>query len=141
MESLGTGGRWIDLLQPIVRELNSRKIRGTSFRAKDIDANNAHRFLAEKLNISDVPALLNTLKINARTIKNKRWLKRMFRYERGARVLLSADLVGKKRGPFRKPSVEGYFAEQPYLVQERFLATTRDLELIPGGAIFFVKGT
>jgi hypothetical protein len=130
MASLGTK-EWHPMLKPLVDRHNGKKIPPTSFRRKDIDSSNFHRFMEQKLGLSDYANFLNSSRINARAIKNERWLKKMFRYREGETVLVSAR-VDRQGTLFLKPSVKGYFREGSYSVAERYLATTRDLKLIPG---------
>ena len=126
--------RWVDLLQPIIRQFNRQYVKGTSFRRKNISAKNVQQFLDEKYKTEDFPSLLNSVKIHSSTILNQKWKKKIFLFEEGERVLLSRAVSGGRggEGRFPKPSLRGYFDEKVYVITDRFLATTRDLSLIAG---------
>ncbi len=124
--------RWLELLPTCIAGLNSRRIPGTDYAPRDINGSNVAEYLRQRWGVEDYHSLFNTATINARRIGNARWLRRMFRFQLGDRVLVSLRTLGR-RGPFHKSSASGNFGKEPYTVVERFLATSRDLRAIPGG--------
>ncbi len=130
MDTLGTKA-WVDLLPGCIRGLNSRKVPGTDFAPREVNADNVTEFLKQRWGVANFRALFNTATVNARNISNKEWLRHLFRFELGGRVLVSLRALGR-RGPFHKSSVAGNYAAEIYVVCERFLATSRDLRAVPG---------
>lgn len=125
---------WLPLLRPAVQHYNRQKIRGTSFRRNEVNRKTIHRFIEEKMDIPDFRSLLNSSKINAESIKNKDWLKKLFKFEKGERVLVSKRFLGERK-TFDKPSLLGYFSKTKYVVTDRYLATSKKLLAVPGGNI------
>ncbi len=131
MDTLETK-RWLELLPTCIAGLNSRKIPGTDYAPRDISGSNVAEYLRQRWGVADYHSLFNTATVNARRIGNERWLRRMFRFGLGDRVLVSLRTLGR-RGPFHKSSAAGNFGREPYVIVERYLATSRDLRAVPGG--------
>ena len=132
MDANGTK-TWTTFLPGLIQRYNRGKVPGTDFRRVDIDARNVHRFLEQQRGLVNYPALLNTSRIHAKSIRNKTWLKRLFKYQDKERVLVSLKVIGgvDKRA-FYKPSVHGFFGATVYEVAARFLVTTRSLAVLAG---------
>ncbi len=108
---------------------------GTRFRRSQIDQRNFNEFMNEKLRVPSYRALLNTTRISDKAIKNQDWAKAMWKYNLGETVLANARLVKGGKGVFFKPSQEGYFSSEPYVIASRYLSTTRKMTLVPGSFV------
>ena len=131
MATLGRKGKWTDLLDGIIYTFNSQKIRGTTFKRKDIGEKTYYKFLEEKFGVQNFTSLLNTSKINAKTIKNKKWLNKMFRFKEDQKVLASYKVLNPTK-VFRKISERGYYSDEVYKISSRYLASTKSLDYTPG---------
>ena len=126
--------RWIDYLTPVINEHNRGKISGTHFKRNQIDSSNFFEFMAEKHRVKDFAIFLNSSRIMGSNILNKKWLKDIFKFQVGDRVLLARKVSPGEKGSFaiKKPSHVGYFSESIYRVYSRELASTKKLSLLPG---------
>ncbi len=122
---------WVDLLPTCINKLNSRKIPGTDYAPKDINANNAFAFLRQRWGVTNYRSLYNTATVNAKKIGNKTWLRNLFKFQLGGRVLISLRALGR-RGPFHKSSAVGNYSRDIYTIVDRFVTTSRDLRAVPG---------
>jgi hypothetical protein len=123
--------RWIDLLEQYIRNHNRQVVPRTKVRRVDVTPENYYQVLEQALGIVDYRQLMNVAFIDGRSFRHKQWTREMFEYDVGDRVLLHRSLVYPKE-TFKKPSARGYFAEEPFIVVTRRLATTKTLALIPG---------
>ncbi len=135
METAGTR-HWLSLLNPLLRHWNSQEIQDTGYRRRDITSKNLHHFLAQKYGAEDIGALFSVSTVNAQHIKNQRWLKRIFSFDTGDKVLVEARAAGEK-DKFYKATSKGYYSKLQYIVKARYVATARDLSAIPGRLNFF----
>jgi hypothetical protein len=91
MAARGDSSRWTDLLGNILDHHNNQIVKGTSFKRKDINDENFFQFLDEKLGRSDSSMAFNTRSVDARSIGDPAWRKRIFKFAKGDRVLVTFD--------------------------------------------------
>ena len=147
-ERLAEKKRWVDLVEPLVREYNNQLVPGTSFRRQAVNRDNHSSFLAQLLGTPDYD-----LAVTGRVLgpfQNERWNRAVFRFQLGDRVRVSrrADWTDpENRGGFKKSSTVGGFGSRIYTVSGRQLRATKDgRRLIPvyrlaqvkdGGYVFY----
>ena len=89
--------RWINLLQEVINTHNRQKIEHTSFTPIDIDDSNFQEFLNELYRTDDYSLTYNTNSIDSRSILNKDWLNKLFKFKVGQKVLVARySLRGRK---------------------------------------------
>ena len=83
----------------------------------------------------DASMLMNTRgSIDADSIASTKWLKRMFRFEKGEPVLINKKaLASISAEKFDKPSVKGAFAGEPKKIHQRLLKRTSDNAVVVPG--------
>lgn len=125
--------RWVDFVEPLLKEYNTSKIEGTSYTRQSVNKYNFDHFLTQLLK-TDQPELL----FNSGTVapfRYEKWNKLLFRYSLGQKVLLSKRAEWKSRHryhAFEKYSVEGGYSEKIYTVSGMQLRKTHKLrDLVP----------
>ena len=135
-QARGGGKNWVNLLPEVINSHNRKIIEGTSFSPNDINVENFYDFLNELRDAKDITLNYNTNSIDSRSIKQKEWLKKLFKFQIGDKVLASKySLEGRKA--FRKPSVEGTYSDTPFLIKRAKLRQTRENNLVAGKYYIF----
>ena len=123
--------RWTNILTEVVNNHNRKKIPGTSFTPNQVDASNFLEFINELHDVKDATMNFSTNSIDSRSIVNKDWIKKLFKYSIGQQVLASNySLEGRKA--FGKSSVDGTYSKKPYFIKRAKLRQTRENTLVPG---------
>ena len=125
---------WSRFLEPICSEYNSQKIRGTSYSRQGVSRKSFDHFVRQLLKISPNDDYENGFV--AGPFKNKKWNKKIFKFDLGAKVLVARRANWKfdkeKLKPFTKISAEGGFGESVYTVSGRQLRANKNrTEFIP----------
>lgn len=121
--------RWIDFVPGLVKEYNTTKIEGTSYRRQAVTKDNFDHFLTQLLG-TDQPELLFNAGVVSR-FQTESWNRLVFRFRLGQKVLLSKRAEWKakhKYHAFTKYSVEGGYSEKPYTVSGMQLRMTKGLK-------------
>lgn len=128
---------WTNLLKGLVDHHNSQKVPGTNYRRNQVDSRNFQDFLAQKFKVPDLSLYFNSSKIPDTAFLSKAWKEKIFKFKKGARVLLRRDIEEEKH-IFEKPSVRGTYSTIVYTVKQRFLKNTLNLHFVQGSnSIFF----
>ena len=142
--------RWIDLLPTVINSHNTKKIRKTKYTPNQIDDSNFLDFLSKskqikylkkrkmnkKKKIRDITMFLNTNSYSFDNLPKGKWRKKTFKFDIGDKVLVSfKSLKGSKL--IKKPSVEGTYSRDPYVIKYGFLRNTLDNKyLVPGNTLY-----
>jgi hypothetical protein len=133
---------WIQFVNNIVKEYNSERIEGTSFKRSTITTLNFNEFLNQRLKLNrhsalqkkiklsnDATLLINSARIYSRFI-SKEWNKSIFKFDVGDKVYLArrADWKNQKTGLFFKTSHWGTFGPSVYTVVNRHLRATKNFK-------------
>ena len=131
-----TGGKnWIDLLPEVVNNHNRKKIEGTTFSPNDVDDRNFFDFINQLHNEEDATMNFATNSIDSRSILNKKWIRKIFKFKINQKVIASKySLEGRKA--FDKTSVEGTYSSTPFYIKSAKLRQTRKKTLVPGTYIY-----
>ena len=128
------GKNWVNLLSEVIYNHNRQKVRGTSFSPLEIDDGNFFTFLNELHNVDDATMNFSSNSIDSRSIENKIWLSKIFKFRIGQKVLATRyALVGRKA--FAKSSVEGTFDPTPFFIKRAKLRQTKDKNLLVQGKV------
>ena len=129
---ISNGGKnWVDLLPEVLYNHNRQKIPGTSFSPLTIDKTNFYYFLNECLGVEDATMTFNTNSYDSRAFANKQWLRKIFQFKVGEKVLATKyALEGRKA--FQKSSVEGTFSPSPYFIKRAQLNNSKKDVLVQG---------
>ena len=129
---ISNGGKnWVDLLPEVVYNHNRQRIPGTSYSPLEIDDTNFNNFLSECNNVDDATMTFNTNSSDSRAFANKQWLRQIFKYKVGDKVLATKyALEGRKA--FVKSSVEGTYSSLPYFIKRAQLNNTKNNSLVQG---------
>ena len=125
--ALARGKRWVDLVEPLVREYNTQLIPGTRYRRQAVNKENYSDFLAQLFKTPDYD-----LQISGRIIQpfdNQRWNRAIFAFDLGDKVRVSrkADWTDpENRAGFKKVSTVGGYGSKIYTVSGRQLRTTKE---------------
>jgi hypothetical protein len=138
--------RWIgNTLQNIVDHYNDKLIPNTTFTPNSITRANSQTFLAQKFGVKNPSLLFNASSLKDINIRNKKWLRRIFKFAPGDKVLLAKKVnftdkplkkklsstkdlpftqmtpsyVGSKR--FQKASLTGSYSKTVYTIDKRYL--------------------
>lgn len=123
----GSGKRWIHLVDPLVKEYNTQKIAGTSYRRQAVSKENFDHFLSQFFGTKDYD--LNFSSFAVQPFQNEQWNQKVFKYRLGDKVRVSrkADWTDpENRNSFKKPSVVGGFGSKIYTVSGRQLRSDRE---------------
>lgn len=125
------GKNWIKLLPEVINSHNRQKIEGTNFTPNDINSKNFFEFINELHDTKDRTMHFSTTSIDSRSIKNKQWIKKLFKFRLGEKVFASKySLEGRKI--FGKQSIQGTYSDIPFLIKRAKLRETKDKTLVPG---------
>ena len=129
---ISNGGKnWVDLLPEVLYNHNRQKIPGTSYSPLTIDKNNFYDYLNECMDVKDATMTFNTNSYDSRAFDNQQWLKQIFEFEVGDKVLATKyALEGRKA--FQKSSVEGTFSRTPYFIKRAQLNNSKNDVLVQG---------
>ena len=128
---------WTGMLANLCRHFNGKKIRGTTFRRRDVTAKNFLDYMDELKQSDDVTMLFNAENIPQSSLKLLRHAAKHFKFEVGQRVLLSRKVhyavveKGAKQS-FPKPTVEGSFSPTVYVVTKLETRLTAVGDITPG---------
>ena len=118
-------------MDEVINTHNNEKIEGTKFSPNDITSANFLEFLNQRNDAQDATMHFNTNCIDSRSIMNKNWIRSLFKFQPGQKVLASRySLEGRKA--FDKASVEGTYADTPYYIERAKLHPSRKKTLVPG---------
>ena len=130
--------KWIHLLPEVINSHNRKKIEGTSFSPNDINSKNFLEFLNELHDSKDITMHFNTNSIDSKSIKQKEWIKRLFKFKLGQKVFASQySLHGRKI--FGKQSVKGTYSDTPFLIKRAKLRQTKKNTLVPGKFFHYIQ--
>lgn len=118
--------RWVHLVEPLVREYNSQKIPGTSYRRQAVSKENFDHFLSQVFGTRDYDLDFSSFAVQP--FQNERWNQRIFKFRLGDRVRVSrkADWTDpENRNAFKKVSLVGGFGGKIYTVSGRQLRSDR----------------
>lgn len=140
--------RWVDLVEPLVKEYNSQLVPGTRYKRQAVSKENYSSFLAQLFKTPDYD-----LGISGRVLsqfENPKWNRAVFAFDLGDRVRVSrkADWTDpENRSGFKKASTVGGFGSRIYTVSGRQLRATKDgsrfvpvyqlKEIRDGGYVFY----
>lgn len=129
---LSAGGKkWIKILSEVINTHNRKKIVGTAFSPNQITSANFLEFINQLHDMKDATINFSTNNIDSRSIVNKNWIKKIFKYSLNQKVLASKySLEGRKA--FGKSSVEGTYSQKPLYIRRAKLNQTRENTLVPG---------
>lgn len=135
---ISNGGKnWVDLLPEVIYNHNRQVIPGTSYSPLTIDKTNFNDYLSECNNVEDASMTFNTNSEDSRAFANKQWLRKIFEFKVGDRVLATKyALEGRKA--FQKSSVEGTFSRTPYFIKRAKLNNSKDDVLVQGKTIQYL---
>lgn len=125
----GSSKRWIDFVPALLKEYNTMKIEGTSYRRQAVTKENFDHFLSQLLG-TDQPELLFNSGVVSR-FQTEAWNRLAFRFRLGQKVLLSKRAEWKakhKYHAFTKFSVEGGYSDKLYTVSGMQLRKTKGLK-------------
>ena len=131
--SLISGGsrKWLKILEEVINSHNRKRIAGTSFSPNDVNSSNFLEFINQLHDVNDATMNFSTNSIDSRNIKNKNWIKKLFKFRIDEKVLASKySLEGRKA--FGKSSVEGTYSNKPFFIQRAKLRQTKANTLVPG---------
>ena len=121
------GKKWIQFVDPIVKEYNNEKIENTSYRRQAVNRVNFDHFLSQLLKTSEPELEFNRFK--AGPFENSQWNKKIFKFDLGQRVLLARSANWKdskeKAKAFTKISMVGGFGKTVYTVTGRQLRCSK----------------
>lgn len=124
------------MLRSFILHHNNELVPGTRYKRKDVNGSNFYDFMTEKTKIPSFENFLTTNRIDGESIKNRKWLEKMFEYRLGERVYISLRLspgAGDGSRTFHKASTRGYFnIEDVFVIHKRYLATSSRLTLLQG---------
>ena len=82
--------KWIgSTLQNICQPYNNQKVPGTTFTRASITRKNTTKFLAQKFKLKSPTLLFNSAVLNDSSFTNKTWRRRIFKFEKGDKVLIA----------------------------------------------------
>ena len=121
------GKNWIRFVPDLCKEYNTVKIPGTSYRRQAVSKENFNHFLGQLLKTDDPELTFNSFK--AGPFANKKWNKKIFKFDLGQKVLLGRKANWKeaeeKAGIFKKASVVGGYGAKKYTISGRQLRGTK----------------
>jgi hypothetical protein len=118
--------RWIHLVEPMVKEYNTQKIKGTSYRRQAVSRENFNHFLSQVFGSEDYDLRFSSFAVQP--FQNEAWNKKIFKFELGDKVRVSrkADWTdASNRNVFKKVSMVGGFGSAVYTVSGRQLRADR----------------
>lgn len=126
---------WITVLPTILSSFNNKKIAHTRFRRKDVDKSNMLEFLDELHKMKDSTMSFNMGNISGRSIRHTRWKNAVFKFPIGSKVLVNRrKLPGGGSKVFNKPSRDGGYDPEVFVIAEQRLKRGNHLYLVPGKA-------
>lgn len=129
--------RWTETLPALVKSLNDKSARGTSFRRADVRSSNFPDFLNELYQTSDHTLLHNLFgEIDADRLfggSDSKKLRQLFKFPLGAVVLVHRSAYYQHGTAFSKPSIQGSFRSEPARVKSRWLKRVRGGRLLVPG--------
>ena len=127
----GGGKKWINILREVINAHNRKKIEGTTFSPNQIKSSNFMEFINQLHDTKDASMNFSTNSIDSRSVINKNWIKKLFKFRLDQKVLASKySLEGRKA--FGKSSVEGSYSQIPYSIRRAKLRQTKENTLVPG---------
>lgn len=120
--------RWVDFIEPLLKEYNTTKIEGTSYTRQSVNKYNFDHFLSQLLKTDQPELLFNSGAVGP--FQHEKWNRLLFRFSLGQKVLLSKRAEWKTRHryhAFEKYSVEGGYSDRTYTVSGMQLRRTSKL--------------
>ena len=121
------GKNWLQFVEPLVKEYNSEKIDGTSYRRGSISRETFSHFLSQLLKLEQPELSFNGFK--AGPFASNEWNKKIFKFDLGQRVLLARKANWKetdeKLTAFSKISSVGGFGKTVYTISGRQLRSNK----------------
>ncbi len=130
--SAGSGSsskKWVDLVEPLVREYNEQKIAGTSYKRQAISRENFNHFMSQLFGTQDFDLRFSAFAVQP--FQNQDWNRRIFKFQLGDRVRVSrkADWTDpENRAGFKKVSMMGSYGSKIYTVSGRQLRADRSMK-------------
>ena len=122
------GKKWIDLVEPLVKEYNREKIEGTLYTRQSITRANFLDFLGQLLKKSDPELSFHAFKVGP-FVGHNDWNKKIFQFNLGDRVLVARSANWKfgeeKLKAFGKVSMLGGFGNRLFTISGRQLRATK----------------
>ena len=121
--------RWIDLVEPLVKEYNLQQIPGTSYKRQSISRENFNHFLSQLFDSKDYDLRFSGFAVQP--FLSAKWNKKVFKFELNDRVRVSrkADWTDpENRTSFKKVSLVGGFGNKIYTVSGRQLRSDRSMK-------------
>jgi hypothetical protein len=118
--------KWIHLVEPMVKEYNTQKIEGTSYRRQAVSWENFDHFLSQVFGSKDYDLRFSSFAVQP--FQNQAWNKKIFKFALGDKVRVSrkADWTDpSNKNVFKKASVVGGFGSTVYTVSGRQLRADR----------------
>ena len=120
---------WIDKLEEILKDLNGRRLtRKSKLRRKDVTLQNSMQAIKDIYRTSIPYSLFSH---GTQTEIPAAWRRQIFEHKIAEPVLVSKAALLKEKNLFNKPSVEGSYSKEIYLVYKQLLRSNRDGYLIP----------
>ena len=124
--------RWVDSLEQVVRDYNSRPVTGTNIKRLSVDKMNFMDVLRQKSKLEDPSVLFN---LGEARHFSRRLGDKLFRYKLDDHVLISRDanylLKDRERGMFVKRSMKGAYGPIVYKIVARILKNNAQQFLTP----------
>lgn len=121
--------RWIDILPLIIRDYNSRYIKGTKIKRGSVNKDNYMDFLARKYKTDRPGLMLNLLTANKFL---KSFEDKLFKFQIGQTVLVRSDSnYSSQKKTFKKKSLEGSFDSEIFVVVRKLLKASGRLFVTP----------
>ena len=121
------GQNWTQFVPSLMKEYNTQKIEGTSYRRQAVGPENFLHFLSQRLKTDDPELTFNQFK--AGPFISKIWNSKVFQFKVGQKVLLARRANWKdaeeKSGVFTKASTVGGFGKKVYTISARQLRGTK----------------
>lgn len=120
--------RWVDLVDPLVREYNQQQIEGTTYKRQAVSKENFSAFLSQLFKTKDYDLQITGRAINE--FARSDWNSKVFAFKLGDRVRVSrkADWTdpNNRGGGFQKVSMVGGYGSKIYTISGRQLRATKD---------------
>jgi hypothetical protein len=124
------GKNWVQFVEPLVKEYNSEKIEGTSYKRSTISRENFSHFLSQLLKLEQPELTFNGFK--AGPFQTDEWNRKIFKFDLGQRVLLARRANWKeteeKLTAFTKISSVGGFGKTVFTISGRQLRRNKSLK-------------
>jgi hypothetical protein len=134
--------RWVEWLPVIIDFHNRQPAFKTSFRRNQVTSENFLAFLSEKHGVGDATMQFNTRQIDIRSINPVEWKLKLFKFQLGARVLITRASNSNKPDSWLKKTTKGTFEEAVHTIVRASLRSAQQIRyLVPGESKSITKKT